>query len=38
MPEQFKAFTLNNATEFHRYKKVEEATKGSYYFANPHRS
>jgi IS30 family transposase len=38
MPRQFKTITSDNGTEFHQYKKVEEATNCPYYFANPHHS
>ena len=38
MPGQFKTITSDNGTEFHQYKKVEEATNSPYYFANPHHS
>jgi len=38
MPGKFKTITSDNGTEFHQYKKVEEATNCPYYFANPHHS
>lgn len=38
MPNQFKTITADNGTEFHQYKKVEQATNCPYYFANPHHS
>jgi IS30 family transposase len=37
-PKQFKPIISDNGTEFHQYKKVEEATNSHYYFANPHHS
>ena len=38
MPDKFKTITADNGTEFHQYKKVEQATQCPYYFANPHHS
>ena len=38
MPGKFKTITSDNGTEFHQYKKVEEATNCPYYFANLHHS
>lgn len=35
---RFKTITSDNGTEFHSYKKVEQATGVKYYFANPHHS
>jgi IS30 family transposase len=35
-PEKFKTITSDNGTEFHAYKKVEEATGVKFYFATPH--
>ncbi|MBN2810728.1 MAG: IS30 family transposase [Spirochaetales bacterium] len=35
-PHLFKTITFDNGTEFHGYKKIEEATGIICYFANPH--
>ncbi|MAE69182.1 MAG: IS30 family transposase, partial [Gemmatimonadetes bacterium] len=35
-PGRFRTITADNGTEFHSYRKVEEATGVSYYFATPH--
>jgi IS30 family transposase len=35
---KFKSITADNGTEFHGYKKIEEATGVPFYFANPHHS
>jgi IS30 family transposase len=35
-PEKFKTITSDNGTEFHAYKKVEQATGVKFYFATPH--
>ena len=35
-PGRFKTITSDNGTEFHAYKKVEEATGVKFYFATPH--
>jgi transposase, IS30 family len=37
-PGCFKSITADNGTEFHQYKKIEEATCTTFYFANPHHS
>jgi IS30 family transposase len=37
-PKRFETITSDNGTEFHSYKKVEQATGVTYYFANPHHS
>jgi IS30 family transposase len=37
-PEKFKTITLDNGTEFHDYKSVEEATGVKFYFATPYHS
>jgi len=37
-PGRFETITSDNGTEFHSYKKVEQATGVRYYFANPHHS
>lgn len=34
----FKTITADNGTEFHQYKKIEEATNVKFYFANPYHS
>ena len=34
----FRTITSDNGTEFHGYKKIEEATKTKFYFATPHHS
>ena len=37
-PAFFKTITADNGTEFHQYKKIEEATPLKFYFANPYHS
>lgn len=37
-PGDFKSITADNGTEFHQYKKIEDATCTTFYFANPHHS
>lgn len=34
----FKTITADNGTEFHQYKKIEEHSDATFYFANPHHS
>jgi IS30 family transposase len=36
--ESFKTITADNGTEFHSYKRIEEATGVPFYFATPHHS
>ncbi|VAW77164.1 Mobile element protein [hydrothermal vent metagenome] len=38
LPNAFKTITSDNGTEFHQYKKIEEATGTQFYFANPYHS
>ncbi|TAA47261.1 IS30 family transposase [Corallincola spongiicola] len=35
---EFATITADNGTEFHQYPTIEEATKTTFYFANPHHS
>jgi IS30 family transposase len=37
-PTLFKTITADNGTEFHQYKRIEEATNVTFYFANPYHS
>jgi len=37
-PNFFKTITADNGTEFHQYKKIEEAHPVKFYFANPYHS
>lgn len=37
-PTLFKTITADNGTEFHQYKKIEEATNVKFYFATPYHS
>lgn len=37
-PGLFKTITADNGTEFHQYKKIEEAVNVKFYFANPYHS
>ncbi|WP_075187331.1 IS30 family transposase [Teredinibacter haidensis] len=36
--KQVRSITSDNGTEFHQYKKIEEATNATFYFANPYHS
>lgn len=35
-PAQFTSITVDNGTEFHQYKQIENAVATKFYFANPH--
>ncbi len=35
---QVKTITADNGTEFHQYKKIEDVTNSTFYFANPYHS
>lgn len=37
-PSAFKTITADNGTEFHQYKRIEQATATRFYFATPHHS
>jgi IS30 family transposase len=36
LPQRFQTITADNGTEFHSYKKIEQATDVKFYFATPH--
>lgn len=38
MPWAFKSITVDNGTEFHGYRDIEEATGVTFYFAHPYHS